>query len=80
MANAKKCDRCGNFYSGVEMSTGYYSQIETADGNKRYITISSNANGELDLCPKCRESLRYWWNWKNFVRSMDDCLEENNDE
>ena len=71
MANAKKCDRCGNFYSGVDLTSNYYSEIETVDGHPRYITISSNSHGDLDICPKCRESLCYWW---KFVRSVDDFL------
>lgn len=72
MANAKKCDRCENYYSGDGVINGYYSQIETIDNKTRLITISSSMYGDLDICPKCRESLSYWW---KFVRSVDDFLD-----
>ena len=56
MANAKKCDRCGNFYT-LPLDSIY---VKTVNGDPTVVSIGNNHNG-LDLCEDCRVSFIDWW-------------------
>ena len=60
MANAKKCDRCGIFYNNSEIAEDI--EIRTIDTGVRWVNIKSDTHGNLDLCPKCRDTFVSWWN------------------
>ena len=53
MANAKKCDRCGDFYLDKKVSrAGYYSRGIT------FVGISGHTIGSIvDLCDDCQKKL-----------------------
>lgn len=60
MANAKKCDRCGEFY---------------LDNNKVAYGISYwngfSWNDHKDLCPKCEGSLEKWYQRSKMEENED---------
>lgn len=56
MANAKRCDRCGRFYTRADVYRGPYSPMV------KYISCDST-NIVFDLCESCLHS---------FVKFMDD--------
>lgn len=63
---AKKCDRCGAFYSSYER------EAKKTDSNKIKALFDGNRNGirmsryegycsqHIDLCPSCLEELLKW--------------------
>ena len=57
MANAKKCDRCGAFYTNKEKIFGINGRIpatfEILDRNGWII-------GKYDLCEQCMKDLWHW--------------------
>lgn len=61
MANAKKCDRCGNLYE-------LYSGIQIGKGGHFYHTAlvaNSNISRSYDMCPECMTKL------KEFLTEME---------
>ena len=58
IVNAKKCDRCGQFYEEREISS--LQKVANALSNfcvpKKPLPIFSN-----DLCKGCEISLKRWW-------------------
>ena len=61
MANAKKCDRCGEFYISGEIMF----RIDDEFPAELYITGRSGLNiKNYDLCDKC---------WKEFMDFLDNC-------
>lgn len=66
MANAKKCDRCGEFYVNDEKTydgrsynpsgTHFFNRLVLEKGNS--ITGSYVFVNYFDLCPDCRLALR----------------------
>ena len=73
MADAKKCDRCGNIYeikNVIDVSeviiSNFFSPIipESARRkNRAMLTIKDYC----DLCPECEESLAKWFNNKHLL-------------
>ena len=66
MANAKKCDRCGEFYIEVEPNA-IESLCKAISDFAAYVATPANVQkqiyaiqGLLDLCPDCLKSLRRW--------------------
>ena len=63
MANAKKCDRCGEYYQEREMNA-----IESLVNSFSPITATTSKTDVIeeliDLCPKCSKSLRKWMGGK----------------
>ena len=56
MSDAKKCDRCGEFY-------------ETRKNGFIIIDLSKGVTGKsLDLCPMC---VTTFWNWLNEYRNQE---------
>ena len=62
MADAKKCDRCGEYYQKVELTA-----IENLANSLRQSSMTSRVFEQLsviekflDLCPSCSKSLRQW--------------------
>ena len=51
MANAKKCDKCGELYEIYEHSPHDFT---VAQLNERFVW------GRLDLCPSCQVDLTLW--------------------
>ena len=70
MADAKKCDRCGNIYE--EKTTSIYEVI-ISDFFSPIIPYSAKRKNKAinlikdvcDLCPECEESLNKWFNNKH---------------
>ena len=57
MANAKKCDRCGKFYTSSEKkinSKGFYLRSVILD------RIDCVDPKEIDLCSDCRSFIILW--------------------
>lgn len=52
--NAKKCDRCGKFYSVEVSRTGRASLIVDAPTDRQALFFTG------DLCSECVESLKRW--------------------
>ena len=72
MANAKKCDRCGDFYE--EKISDVFNEASTALyrlTNAFSPFCADNAEGcrkiecVVDLCPNCSRSLKKWWSRKD---------------
>lgn len=79
MADAKKCDRCGNFYTSSEKrldSQGRYLKGITMDGLKYtngYINQScTRYQKQIDLCPDCGEKLISWLNTYNSAEDTNE--------
>lgn len=54
MADAKKCDRCGEFYNN--------------EPRPSFIIIKNTYSFPcIDLCPKCIEELKKWLELKNEI-------------
>ena len=51
MANAKKCDKCGELY---DIYDNFPDDFTVARLNKRFVW------SRLDLCPKCNVDLTLW--------------------
>lgn len=61
MANAKKCDRCGKYYTEVEADV--FDQIAKNFSNlfKTERTERTETIAELmDFCPSCSKSFKKW--------------------
>lgn len=79
MADAKKCDRCGHFYTSSEKrldSQGRYLKGITMDGLK-YINGDFNQSctryeKQIDLCPDCGEKLISWLNAYNSAEDSNE--------
>ncbi len=70
MAEAKKCDRCGNLFEAnnfIDISeviiSNFFSPIipESARKKNRAMKLLKDV---CDLCPECEESLSKWFNNK----------------
>ena len=81
MANAKKCDRCGKFYTSSEKrldSQGRYLKGITMDGLKYTYSpgcinqTCTKYQKQVDLCPDCSEKLILWLNAYNSMRDSDE--------
>jgi hypothetical protein len=65
MANAKKCDRCGEFYQAVEQNV-----VEQLAYNIGFLARPKNDTTMMlieqcvDLCPECSRSLKNWLSMK----------------
>lgn len=67
MANAKKCDRCGNYYDAnakyavgsVLCNTNYISGISTLKSID--VSCVKEPDTIYDLCDKCLESFYDWF-------------------
>ena len=72
MANAKKCDRCGNYYSMDEKNF-------KVNGATLYRVVLSSRYGsgiyEADLCDDCARDL---WHWLCNDQEVDSVEELNN--
>ena len=64
MANAKKCDRCGKFYSSKDKK---FKQEKLADvlGCITLTDLSGYILKDYDLCDVCAAE---FWNWLNIVK------------
>ena len=51
MANARKCDKCGELY---EIYDNFPDDFTVCQLNKRFVW------SRLDLCPKCQVDLTLW--------------------
>ena len=58
MADAKKCDRCGKYYSNPIS----YPVINLVDESEMQIWDIGNNRDTVDLCPSCWDSFEKWWN------------------
>ena len=62
--NAKKCDRCGNFYingtADVGVTNVNHLYLKVYD-LKVYVNTSAK-DKDIDLCPECRHDLDEWFN------------------
>ena len=61
MSLARKCDRCGSFYSPESrLADGeYFNAFSLVYRKPNYTPY---ANKTYDLCPKCSSSLLEWFN------------------
>lgn len=55
--DAKKCDRCGNFYLSSDIE---YPLINAGD-TKRQATTIGNSFFAVDMCPSCWNEFAKWW-------------------
>ena len=67
MANAKQCDRCGEFYAVCEPTVfdGMCNAIHNACvalgvAQDNAYTLTQQIIDVVDLCPKCQDSLKNW--------------------
>ena len=65
MANAKKCDRCGNYYdANTKYEIPSYLDTRYAIGISTLVSFDFNCETEpgisYDLCDKCLESFYNW--------------------
>lgn len=67
MANAKQCDRCGEFYAVHEPTVweNAYASIQQACitlgvAQNNVSRIMYKITTAVDLCPKCQDSLENW--------------------
>lgn len=67
--NAKKCDRCGNFYINGSMSI----DIGITNVNHLYLReyMQTSKDKDIDLCPECRHELDEWFN--KFKKEETEC-------
>lgn len=62
MANAKKCDRCGNYYQECEpnaiesLCNAFVGMVAQKEVLHKIAVIEQC----LDLCPACSKSLKRW--------------------
>lgn len=62
MATAKKCDRCGKFYTLVDESIIDSLTRNLANLTKRQSQINFELMvRNLDFCTECQDSLREWF-------------------
>lgn len=59
MANAKKCDRCGEFYEkrSYDCKTTYSKFIKMLEGDLKVHEVNSSSGFYFDLCPICFHKL-----------------------
>ena len=57
MSDAKKCDRCGNYY--VEGVT--YPVVSLTSGTSKQISVIGSIYYDCDLCQNCWHSFESWW-------------------
>lgn len=63
MANAKKCDRCNNYFDSYgnytcdEKDMNGISFVCVDEGGTKYKSIKVQ-----DLCKECLQSFKEWWN------------------
>ena len=62
MADAKRCDRCGQFYIYSSETHGckFYSAVENRE---RLITSIGNNYTDFDICPEC------WAKFREFMEN-----------
>lgn len=65
MANAKRCDRCGEYYKYNQEIMVYLVTDPPYDNKKKFLNLSIKqsigSDIQVDLCPKCTEELMAWW-------------------
>lgn len=70
MANAKKCDRCGDFYMEREITLfdnaikTIAKAVQTIVSPNNKSVIQDRIETHIDVCPKCSKSLKMWLNEK----------------
>lgn len=65
MADAKKCDRCGAFYTKREVVRIHPVTAMDCDKSAKRLRIIFNVwskETELDLCPECVDKLNQYFN------------------
>lgn len=65
MANAKKCDRCGAFYTKRKVVAIYPVTALDYDKSAKRLSITFDDWGKetaLDLCPECVDKLNHYFN------------------
>lgn len=58
---AKKCDRCGEFYTVTDKDA---TSILTLTLTKKRFPFLEAYTEDVDLCPKCDKDLKKWLNQK----------------
>lgn len=66
MANAKKCDRCGEYFDFNNYITVLLETDPDYNNSKKKLNITVDqpygSSTPVDLCPKCVEEFATWWN------------------
>lgn len=65
MANAKKCDRCGAFYTNCKPIMIHLVTDPRYDNGKKQLALflqRSYGDTQLDLCPECVDKLVQYFN------------------
>lgn len=57
MAYARKCDRCGKYYSEAVA----YPTVKLIDERSKQINYIGNSCYVCDLCDDCWNKFREWW-------------------
>lgn len=59
MANAKKCDRCGEFYEkrSIDCKTINSKFFKRLEGNLMVYEVNTSSGFYFDLCPACFHEL-----------------------
>lgn len=62
MANAKQCDRCGEFYTVPKETTltNLAEKVSMIAKSETQLMLDA-VTSLLDLCPECRVSLEKWF-------------------
>ena len=62
MANAKQCDRCGEFYPVPKETTltNFAEKVSMIAKSETQLMLDAVVSS-LDLCPECRVSLEKWF-------------------
>ena len=68
MADAKRCDKCGKYYS-IPIS---YPVVNLIDEDTMQIWDIGNNRRAVDLCPDCWKSFEKWWGNKKIVSKKTD--------
>lgn len=69
MANALKCDRCGNFYTFDDKDSRLSVNKRYKVGGITFMSTSGDYHSEMDLCSECANKL------VRFLKNEADILE-----
>lgn len=76
MSAAKKCDRCGDYYTTTngpdDPELKIYKQTASVNGKEAILELMYRRPGEsyqafLDLCPRCQRSLLHWFSNERYA-------------